>query len=68
MVGKERLGRKIESPGGGRGGPSVAYHVWEARLLIRPREVVSLERSTDEAHVRRIAETVAIVLETSIHD
>lgn len=58
-----RLRQRVESPGPGRaGGASVAYRKLEARLLVRPRKVIPLDRSRDEKATRALAEEVANVL------
>lgn len=63
-----RLESKLEAPGGGRGQMSTSYEVLRARLLVRPRRAVELDRTTEHERVRALAEAVARAVKTEIRE
>lgn len=59
---------KLESPGGGRHEKSIGYMTFESRLRVRPRKIITLDKSPDEARIRAMADVVAQQLGISVSD
>ena len=54
-----QIRKTLDSPGGGSHEVSIGYETFEATLHIRPRMIIALDKSSEEAQVRATASAVA---------